>query len=851
MRPLPSDNKPRADHEDQCFRVSLRVGDSVGHWQLSRRHEERFDIADQPMSGDMDPLFFLAKDRNFIPHEYPCRREFAARYRDRPAKPTISFEPAGWHFPFGSPRVDLSGFWFRPTTIACWARTTIEAEVPQTSRFRLATCGGASLRVNGKDVGWLSGYTRNFEEATEIDVVLAGGRNQVDVWFGDLCERDARYYFELSLLEGQGLTVAVPVGKAAAAVGEIEFLLQGMHFERPSFQSGEVAILLPKAASIDFAATLEEAGDFMSKPTRRTFVLKGGENRLPIGDTVSFSPGFRHFTLTLEHEGFALARTLAIEIGCGQDKASESIEVRADEALEYVSERAEPDTARALARLAIGRGGVQTDAMLAASLPSITDCQDCADFLLIPLLWCRTEFASDVGAGTRNEIDQAILGFRYWMDEPGNDVMWFFSENHALLFHTACYLAGLLFPDKTFRRSGRQGRAQAAIGRKRLLAWFDHFEAVEMAEWNSAPYFPIDFKGLATLFALAPDTDIRDRAKRAILRLLEIVALSSHQGVLTASQGRSYEHSLRPSRTSELSSIARLFLGDGGFGSRFHALPLLALCVRDHELRVDPRLTELAFWKGEGALEWCFRQGQNGVAAVYHYKTRNRAMGSITNYRPDEWGYQETVLHLRLGTRPESQIWINHPGERIVSGFARPSYWGGCGTLPRVYQYRDLAVVDFRLRSGQVDFTHAWLPEAEMDEVRFEGQRVLVRAGAAMAILVGSGAFDRVTKGLTAGCEARLHGVRSRWIIRLSDTAGDDNLSDFASRFSDLAAIDGQQGEIWLDDPEYGRVVFHPDGRAVAEGRVIDPATWTHAGRATVSPGGRPYPLPSQDQRKT
>ena len=99
----------------------------------------------------------------------------------------------------------------------------------------------------------------------------------------------------------------------------------------------------------------------------------------------------------------------------------------------------------------------------------------------------------------RSAIDEAILGFRYWMDEPGNDVMWYFSENHALLFHTACYLAGALFPDAVFRRSGRIGREQSEVGRERLLDWFNHFEKHEMAEWNSAPYFPIDFKGLAAL----------------------------------------------------------------------------------------------------------------------------------------------------------------------------------------------------------------------------------------------------------------------------------------------------------------------------------------------------------------
>ena len=53
-----------------------------------------------------------------------------------------------------------------------------------------------------------------------------------------------------------------------------------------------------------------------------------------------------------------------------------------------------------------------------------------------------------------------ILNFRYWIDEPGNDVMWFFSENHALLFHICQYYAGTLYPNEVFTCSGRTGRCQ-------------------------------------------------------------------------------------------------------------------------------------------------------------------------------------------------------------------------------------------------------------------------------------------------------------------------------------------------------------------------------------------------------
>ena len=118
---------------------------------------------------------------------------------------------------------------------------------------------------------------------------------------------------------------------------------------------------------------------------------------------------------------------------------------------------AEADTVRALARLASGRAGAETDAMIAGALPAIEDCHDCADFILVPLLWARRVYGEAIAGDLRRRIDAAILNYRYWMDEPGNDVQWYFSENHALLFHTAAYLAGDLLPEARFRRSGRIG----------------------------------------------------------------------------------------------------------------------------------------------------------------------------------------------------------------------------------------------------------------------------------------------------------------------------------------------------------------------------------------------------------
>lgn len=118
-----------------------------------------------------------------------------------------------------------------------------------------------------------------------------------------------------------------------------------------------------------------------------------------------------------------------------------------------------------------------------------------------------------------------------------------------------------------------------------------------MAEWNSAPYFPIDLKGLSALAALADNPVIVKRASHAIERLIEQIARSSHQGILTASQGRSYEHTLRAGRSLELSAIARLLWGKGGYGCRFHVLPQLALLLRDRRIGISPALQEIAIYQ--------------------------------------------------------------------------------------------------------------------------------------------------------------------------------------------------------------------------------------------------------------
>lgn len=811
----------------------LIPGQPVTLWRHGETVATQYDVPDQPMAGEMDPFFFLTKEKNIIPHEYPCRTRFAAERRNR--RPQVAKGGAldrVW-LPFGSPRLDLSGFWFRATHIATLAACTVEVGQGGTARLALRTCGGAVLWVNGVEAGWMAPYRRNAETRAEFEVTLNAGENRIEVAFDDLAERDARYYLQVDWLEGPAGVAGIEVSDLATAQA-VDAALAAMHFDAPAYTGGTVALTLPRPLPCEAAVTVKVEGDFMSHQAQTaTLALPAGAARLPLAQVSDLPGDFRHFRVTLSAGGFAAGRTFGVEVCdmAAQAAVPATLAARVDEALHWVAEKAEPDTVAALARLALGHGDARTEAMIEGTLPTIEDCWDCADFALVPLLWGRTRFGHLMSDALLARVDRAILGYRYWMDEPGNDVQWYFSENHALLFHTAAYLAGTLLPEATFVRSGRQGTEQAAVGLARVRAWLDHFAEWEMAEFNSAPYFPIDLKGLTALYALAPDADVRAKAQAAIGRLLLHVARSAHHGVLTAAQGRSYEHTLRAGRTLELSAITRLCFGTGNLGARFHALPGLALAIRDHGLTIDPALAGVASLT-EGEQEWTFAQGQGRFAALYHAKTADWAMGSTGAYRWFDWGYQETLVHARIGRNPDAQVWVNHPGEVIHSGYGRPSYWGGSASVPRCQQYRGLAVLFFDGQPEQPDFTHAWFPAPVFDAVHLAGNTAAARSGGGAILIRTSGPPEMVQDGPTTGCELRLAGRRGWWIMRLGRAGA---LDSFVARHAGLTLTgDDPRAILVVEDPDYGPVTFHPDGTVEAEGRRLAPRDWTVTGHAAL-----------------
>ncbi len=155
-------------------------------------------------------------------------------------------------------------------------------------------------------------YERNLESAEEFRVALRAGRNEFRVWFDDLAERDARYYFQLDYLSGPAAAIALPIDVEGAIADAMEAALNDMHFERPAYDCGEVALATSISLPADAVVLVEIEGDFISAetPVRHEFVLRAGETRLAIADTENLPAGFRHFKVTLAIGDYAVSRVV-------------------------------------------------------------------------------------------------------------------------------------------------------------------------------------------------------------------------------------------------------------------------------------------------------------------------------------------------------------------------------------------------------------------------------------------------------------------------------------------------------------------------------------------------------------
>jgi hypothetical protein len=200
----------------------------------------------------------------------------------------------------------------------------------------------------------------------------------------------------------------------------------------------------------------------------------------------------------------------------------------------------------------VPRGSIPDDAWDAV-FEKVWRLRDTSDFdvlRMLDLLYAFPEGHPAASPVLWQKLEDAVLGFKYWYVDPTParffegapvvDQMWYWTENHILIFRACEYLAGRKYPNRIFEVTGLTGEQHATRARQAILDWIDERARFGFTEWHSDVYYALSWRPLLALVEWSDDPLIAQRAAMLLDLLFLDVALQVHRGNFGATHGRSY-----------------------------------------------------------------------------------------------------------------------------------------------------------------------------------------------------------------------------------------------------------------------------------------------------------------------
>lgn len=778
--------------------MSISRGDSLNAWELSPVAARHFPGA-PAAAHDRQNYQYI---NGFVDvGDLPCRVATWHDVATRSVDLRTDWPVESLYLPGSNRRVEFTQFRHRPTRLARWCRTRIAAPDDRYCSFRLSTRGGVHIWMDGELAARFEPFTRNSTHETEVHLPIKAGGSEVVVLTEEMAERDVIWFFELVLLDAVSLDVFLPgatIGGQVAALkalaSQVRTVGDVVDAESPVMLKFDTAAAMAVEIAVRVASTSHTHATLLD----RILTLPAGATELALCEGNELPDGYHTLQLTFIAGDTRVERAIGCAVlhDTSPTKLAGDLAARKRLALDHAAAHGEMRMGTAVALLETGGGAdPRLRPIIEETLLAIEERRDCADFVSVPLLWAYRRHADALPADLRARSERALLDFRYWVDEPGNDVMWFWSENHALCFHVSQLLAGLTWPEASFTASGRTGREQAARASERLELWFDAVEEEGLAEWNSAAYYPVDFIGLLALAELAPEP-IAQRARALCDRIFTMVALHTLGGVPAGSMGRAYDKELRAGPLTELAPFAAVAFGKGWYNRGVAALPLF--CAGQYEPPAAPqRYAEPA---ANETVSATYLQGFGPAALLSLYKTAGIQLSTNSGAQPGGYGHQQHVLDLRFASHPMARSWINHPGEDDPWGQQRPSYWAGNGNLPRVGQREHIAMLLYRLEpDARLAFTHVFAARSGIEH-HLMGDTLILRAGEAMVAYKATAPLEAVRTGPGHGIEYRCHGRQHGWAVIVSETTDFEVFASHVARCQLTLDDDGVRLALQLPD---------------------------------------------------
>lgn len=188
------------------------------------------------------------------------------------------------------------------------------------------------------------------------------------------------------------------------------------------------------------------------------------------------------------------------------------------------------------------RQSTYDEACIDEGLLEIGSREDTSDFTAT--LFVRMLYMNGIDPVLPEALSQRILagmlGFKYWLSQPGKDQMCYWTENHQILFHSTELLMGQLLPDTVFANSGMTGREHMQHATPLVHRWLDFRGRIGFSEWHSNVYFNEDIPALLNLADYAQDASIRAKAQMVLDVLLVDILANTYRGFFATTHGRTY-----------------------------------------------------------------------------------------------------------------------------------------------------------------------------------------------------------------------------------------------------------------------------------------------------------------------
>lgn len=542
----------------------------------------------------------------------------------------------------------------------------------------------------------------------------------------------------------------------------------------------------------------------------------------------------------LTSTSYAIHKVTPVPAMPGLDRMAERRRIVLEHYAGFLRKESRPDIWREVARYALGRYDQIDEGVIRDTCAFIAARKDCADFVIQGVLrlmaWERDGGSPKLSPQIHAMMKDTVLGFKYWVDEPGDTVMYMGSENHRFLFHVAEWLAGLLFPTEEFTNSRQNGLFHSQKGYVYITEWLRQRGRFGFDEWHSNSYYPICIAPLINVYDFASHEGqhkLRQMAGAVLDTMFFNLAADSLHGVLGTTHGRSYGIYVKYPDFEGTSPTSWLLFGVGSVSAGSDGMGPVTVATSLYQL---PKILADIATDNEAVVETKIRQGILRTSARHAdfvvYRTPDYLISGLQDHRKGEFESSTHVAQVTLGNKVV--IFWSCPHTSGEGSGLRPDYWSGSTTLPRVIQHRNVMSLTWRL-TWRAWMSHCFFEQERFDEVRFAGKWAFARVGKGYVGIYSQHGFTVGEEGQYVGRELQCAARENTWLVECGREADWGSFDAFVAGLQ-AAEIVAQDGALLYVSPSVGRFVTGWDVRPTINAQPIQlhgypmvDSPWAHA----------------------